>query len=165
MPKGIYPRTRKVYSPASFWGAVTKTEGCWLWSGADNGNGYGTVYVNGRKTYAHRVSYEMAHGPIPVGLQIDHLCRVRNCVRPEHLEVVTPRENNLRGESPAAQQSRRTHCPQGHAYDETNTWVSKTGHRSCRTCTTERSRRQRANGYISPSRRGTAANGRQWVKR
>lgn len=72
--------------------------GCWLWVGADNGAGYGTM-TSGHSTraYAHRVSYELARGPIPDGMHLDHLCRIRCCVNPDHLEPVTNAENARRG--------------------------------------------------------------------
>lgn len=76
---------------------VEDESGCWLWVGECNDNGYGRFSVKGRKVYAHRSSYEIHVGPIPEGLHIDHLCRVRNCVNPEHLEPVTRSENVRRG--------------------------------------------------------------------
>lgn len=116
-----------------FWAKVSKTETCWLWQGKDNGDGYGTLETEGRRMYAHRYAYELLVGPIPVGLQIDHLCRVRHCVNPDHMETVTNKENTLRGENFIAQQARRTHCPKGHIYDLFNTrWWQ--GMRFCRTC-------------------------------
>lgn len=89
--------------------------GCWLWLGALDRDGYGHISV-GRKTNtgAHRAAYEAFVGPIPTGMVIDHRCRVRCCVNPDHLEPVTPRENVLRGDSSAAEFARRTHCKRGH---------------------------------------------------
>lgn len=71
--------------------------GCWLWTGAVDFSGYGTAFYKRKQTRAHRASYEIHFGPIPNGLTIDHLCRVKCCVNPAHLEAVTLRENNLRG--------------------------------------------------------------------
>lgn len=115
--------------------------GCIEWLGGLNGVGYGQFYV-GRtsleqtgKTYAHRWSYEYHVGPIPEGLHIDHLCRNPLCVNPEHLEPVTPRENMLRGNAPAALHAKKTHCPAGHPYSGDNLYVHPTlGQRVCRTC-------------------------------
>ena len=80
-----------------------------------------------------RVAYEMVVGPIPDGLQIDHLCRVRNCVNPDHLEPVTPRENTMRGYSIQAQNARKTHCIHGHPF-EGNTYARPDGNRECAVC-------------------------------
>ncbi|MFJ4777405.1 HNH endonuclease signature motif containing protein [Streptomyces sp. NPDC088762] len=88
--------------------------------------GYRTVKLEtGQKRYTHRIMYEQAKGPIPEGLQIDHLCRNRACANPEHLEAVTQKENILRGTGPSAQQARQTHCLNGHPFDEVNTYVYK----------------------------------------
>lgn len=76
---------------------VNKTETCWLWTGARNAKGYGTIRDGKRQRNAHRVAYELFVGPIPAGLVIDHLCRTRNCVRPDHLDPVTNQVNVKRG--------------------------------------------------------------------
>jgi hypothetical protein len=83
---------------------------------------------------AHRWSYEALVGPIPPGLEIDHLCRVRNCVNPSHLEPVTKAVNILRGESMSARHARQTHCKSGHPFDAENTRMTTDGQRRCRTC-------------------------------
>ena len=110
--------------------------GCIIWTGANNGRGYGIRYFDGANHLAHRLAWTLANGPIPDGLTIDHLCRVRACVNPDHLEPTTYRENNLRGTSLSAQQSRRTHCPRGHALSGDNLVVAslRAGKRTCRTC-------------------------------
>lgn len=107
--------------------------GCWLWTAGDNGEGYGRFWTGTGSMQAHRFAYELLVGPIPEGLQIDHLCRVRRCVNPAHLEPVTQRENILRGTSPQAKNATKTHCPKGHPYNEENTRWHR-GSRYCRVC-------------------------------
>jgi hypothetical protein len=121
-------------SPEIFWTRVNKTDDCWLWRGALNSSGYANVFWNGRQANAHRVSYELSVGPIPEGLQIDHLCRVRHCVNPAHLEPVTSKINTLRGVSPLAINSRKTHCQLGHELSGDNLRLEKSGSRVCREC-------------------------------
>lgn len=114
---------------------------CWTWHGSNNGVGYGEIRIGGRKVYAHRWSYEHHVGPIPDGLQIDHLCRNRACVNPDHLEPVTPAENVQRGEAAGPKPDRRaTHCVNGHPYGE-NTYTRPDGRgRNCIQCVRDRSR-------------------------
>jgi hypothetical protein len=110
---------------------------CWHWTGSITASGYGQVWFGAHgRAFAHRASYETFIGPIPTGLQIDHLCRVRHCVNPDHLEPVTQRVNILRGVSFAADQARRTHCPAGHAYDGDNLVTSTDRGKHCRYCRT-----------------------------
>ena len=93
------------------------SDGCWLWTGSLDAAGYGRIYLGpevGRPGLAHRASYEMAVGPVPDGLVLDHLCRVRRCVNPAHLEPVTHRENVLRGEAPNIVLHRLGVCARGH---------------------------------------------------
>ena len=134
--------------PDYFWSHVAKTDSCWDWTGATSG-GYGVSYLNSKKGYAHRISYQDAKGAIPVELELDHLCRNRACVNPDHLEAVTRRVNTRRGESPSALSARKTHCPQGHPYDEANTHYSprrqgRTIARTCKICQLESRRRHNA---------------------
>jgi hypothetical protein len=89
---------------------------------------------------AHRVSYELLVGPIPQGLQLDHLCRNRRCINPAHLEPVTSRENTMRGETVAAANASRDHCPSGHPYSDSNTIALGKGGRKCRECDRTRGR-------------------------
>lgn len=121
-----------------FWGKVEKTSSCWLWTAART-DGYGRL----GNEYAHRVAYRMLVGPIPLGLQLDHLCRVRHCVNPAHLEPVTQRENVLRGETIVARNAVKTHCPHGHPLSGHNLRLFN-GHRSCKLCNASSARRYRA---------------------
>ena len=118
--------------------------GCWLWTRCLV-YGYGSVYWDGKLRKAHRVVYEILKEPIPYGLHIDHLCRVRSCVNPNHLEPVTNRENIQRGNSGLFNR-RKTHCSRGHAFTEDNTIVVKGRERErfCKTCIRERQRELRA---------------------
>src|SRR5438128_4038158 len=90
--------------------------GCWRWTGKIKPNGYGVFWWRKQERYAHRVAYELWKGSIAAGLRVDHLCRVRSCVNPDHLELVTPHTNVLRGVSLSAQNAKKTHCPRGHLY-------------------------------------------------
>lgn len=122
-------------------------DGCWEWAGGRSRNGYATVNAGGSKgatLLAHRVGYELLVAPIGGGMVLDHLCRNRGCVRPDHLEPVTQRENILRGTGLAAINAQKTHCDQGHEFSEANTRVNN-GHRHCRICVREKQRRYRRN--------------------
>ena len=108
---------------------------CWMWTGALS-NGYGNFYVRkgvGDYAYlgAHKFSYELENGVVDEGMEVDHLCRVRKCVRPSHLEAVTTKENLFRRPN---SESTRTACPQGHKYDGANTYYNANGSRKCREC-------------------------------
>lgn len=116
--------------------------GCWLWTGLVTKRGYGMFSVAKRLYTPHRVSYREFKGPIEIGNEIDHLCRVRRCVNPEHLESVTKRENILRGESFSAKNARKTHCKQGHPYAGENL-MHHNGQRMCRTCRIKSSQKTR----------------------
>ncbi len=115
--------------------------GCWLWTGSTNGRGYACIMSGAanESTIVHRWVYEQLIGPIPEGLQIDHLCRVHNCVNPTHLEPVTGQENNARGFSPSALNARKTHCLNGHLLDGDNLYLWE-GTRLCKACQAQRDR-------------------------
>lgn len=123
------------------------TTPCWIWQGPLT-TGYSRFSVEGRLVLGHRWFYERANGAIPAGLVLDHLCRQRACVNPDHLEPVTARENILRGEGMGARFARRTHCAAGHPFTEDNTYVLRAGQRAgsrvCRTCKREQDRNRRA---------------------
>lgn len=111
---------------------------CWVWAGRRNDKGYGIIKKGEKITLAHRLVYTTLVGPIPPGLTLDHLCRVRECVNPAHLEPVTLSENCRRGESPMARHARKTSCVNGHPFNEENTCRSQDSRgrwrRACRVC-------------------------------
>lgn len=118
-----------------FWNKVAVTDGCWEWTAAKNQSGYGRFWDGERCVQAHRWAYEQLVGPIPDALELDHLCRNRGCVRPEHLEPVTGYENILRGEGGSAMNARKTRCWRGHSLGEDgDVYVARDGARSCREC-------------------------------
>lgn len=117
--------------------------GCWLWLKYVNEGGYGQSYLNGRLVYAHRMAWEIYRGPIPVGMQIDHVCRVRSCVNPEHLRVVTQRTNLVENSTGlAARNIAKTHCLRGHPLSGENLLARRVG-RGCRTCFNARAKDRR----------------------
>lgn len=121
---------------------LTRGSHCWIWTGAHATEGYGYFKIGSRtdgsrrNVRAHRVTYELVNGEIPEDLESDHLCRKPACVNPAHLELVTTRENQMRGINPQLNKDRsllRTCCPNGHLYDEANTYYYR-GYRMCREC-------------------------------
>lgn len=144
---------RKKRTPMDrFWDHVEVTDSCWLWRGAGvrGVRGYG-LFSNGERLMpAHRWIYEQLVGPIPEGLSLDHLCRVRSCVRPEHLEPVTTRENVLRGVGISALNAKKTHCLRGHPYDGDNLYVDlRHGKRHCRSCRAQADRNAKAKRRVA----------------
>jgi len=107
--------------------------GCWLWIGGLQNGGYGAFYFNTGMFAAHRVGYEIYKDKIPDGLTLDHKCRVRSCVNPDHLEVVTLKENILRGTGMSARNIKKTHCKNGHPFTDENTAMYQNA-RHCRKC-------------------------------
>ena len=122
---------------------IITESGCWIWKGADNGQ-YGRFWIDGKRFYAHRLSYELFHGPIPKGLHCDHLCRVQLCGNPDHLRAVTRRENILAGIGATAQNARKTHCYRGHPLVKNNLINLRSGRRQCRLCSIEWQRKRRS---------------------
>ncbi len=121
-----------------FFKFIQKTNSCWIWIGARcGGNGgkaeYGAFAHSKKQGYAHRFSYELTNGPIPKGLHIDHLCKNKLCVNPDHLEAVTHRENLMRGETLPGINAKKTYCKREHEFTTENTYVTPKG-RSCKIC-------------------------------
>lgn len=131
-----------------FWAKVDRRgdNECWLWTATLNSRGYSQFQYDHRVGLGHRFAYELLVGPIPDGLQIDHLCRTPACVNPAHLEPVTNRENSRRG-----YRATKTHCPQGHPYSGDNLIIRHSG-RSCRICVNikQNQRRQRMKSVKLP---------------
>lgn len=141
------PRFMKGYDREErFWSKVDRRdsrEPCWEWIAGLFADGYGNFKDDDQKSKgAHRIAYELLRGPIPEGLELDHLCRNRKCVNPWHLEAVTRRENLMRGEGIAAKYGRATSCPNGHEYTEENIYRDHRGSRRCRICRSENRRRR-----------------------
>lgn len=146
------PNYQRPTAEERFWSNVVKTETCWLWDGTCLPSGYGRIHVGSSRVsiYAHRYAYELLVGPIPEGLTIDHVkdhgCTSKACVKaiadefgPAHLEPVTQRVNNRRGNGWSGTKARQTHCKRGHPFNEANTYVYH-GMRNCRTCRKARKR-------------------------
>lgn len=164
------PETRK---PSRAYTVVTKdtldayvdrskgVEHCWVWKKGKNPLGYGQLRLSRtEKVQAHRYVYELIKGPIPEGLELDHLCRNRACCNPEHLEPVTHRINILRGESPLAVNARKTHCVNGHPFTPENTYTQtidggKPVGRGCRICHREHNKRSRAKRKLKDLTKGS----------
>jgi hypothetical protein len=131
-----------------FWPKVDFSADCWTWQASVSTGGYGKFSIS-TSTWrnAHRIAYELLVGPIPVGLELDHLCKNRLCVNPDHLEPVSRRINNLRSASITANRARQTHCIRGHEFTPENTRVDRRNRRNCRRC---------AAGYACARRRRIA---------
>lgn len=131
-----------------FWDKVNMGDGqndCWLWTAWTNGKGYGLIKINGKGVLAHRYSYELHNGPIPLGRVIDHLCRRTDCINPGHLEAVTQKVNIERAVKPVWEGRRtQTHCKYGHELAGTNLYIRKDGKRACKECKNKAARIARA---------------------
>lgn len=122
---------------------VDSATGCWNWLAFCDRWGYGRFkWSSDKGMVAFRAAWLLFRGPVPEGLELDHLCRNARCVNPDHLEPVTTRENILRSDNPAARNARKTHCKHGHPFDEENTYVDRDGRRSCRACARGRGRQK-----------------------
>lgn len=126
-----------------YWAKVKMGNGCWLWTGAVSGRGYGKLGIDGRDIGAHRLAWELAYGPIPAGLFVLHTCDVRRCVNHAHLFLGTAADNTRdmfekgrQGGTP-----RLTHCQRGHEFTAANSFIDDEGDRRCRTCKNERNKR------------------------
>ena len=115
--------------------------GCWIWLGGLGKAGYGMAWDGRRMVGAHRLVYVLLVGQVPDGTELDHLCRNPSCVNPAHLEPVTHHENMMRGKNLGPVNAAKTHCPQGHHYSQANTYFTTKGHRACRECGREYTRR------------------------
>jgi len=116
-----------------FWAKVVQSGDCWTWTACLNPDGYGQFWVSGRAVKAHRFAYEQMVGEIPAGLELDHLCRNRSCVNPDHMDAVTHKVNVLRGVGVTAMHALKTECPQGHPLSGANLYPLPGG-RTCREC-------------------------------
>ena len=143
--------------------AFAEGSDCWYWKGYVGRSGYGFFRCN-LSNYAHRVSYEWFVGSIPEGLQVDHLCRVRNCVNPDHLEAVTRKENILRGISASALNAQKTNCKRNHPLTEENTYVRPNGARNCKVCRLEKQRKYRLDNLEHYRELGRIRN-RRWAQK
>lgn len=141
--------------PEHFWSKVDVNEstGCWEWSGSKGVDGYGLFAVQRRTKRAHRIAYQALVSDIPDGKLCDHLCRVRNCVRPDHIELVSHRENVSRGRVSQANRerfARMTHCARGHELSGSNLYRKpKTGRRECNECRRIKARERYARSKIT----------------
>ena len=127
---------------------IKRQDGHWIWCGGIGSQGYGISLLYGKKNTAHRVSYLFLKGSIPEGLCIDHICRIRSCVNPAHLRLVTPMENALiNSMCPTALNKAKTHCKYGHEFTEENTYNSirakhhPNGRRTCVICSSRNSKK------------------------
>jgi hypothetical protein len=123
--------------------------GCWLWQGYLNKDGYGKFSLSGRVYKAHQAAMVLFGRDVPQGAEIDHKCRVRHCVNPDHLEAVTHRENVRRGDIGKWQRV-KTHCKSGHPLSGKNLYVGSDGFRYCRTCRMRWAREYNRRKEISP---------------
>ncbi|GAP46906.1 HNH endonuclease signature motif containing protein [Streptomyces azureus] len=151
LPSGL---SRQLTQPEldRLWPRVTQSEsGCWIWTGRRFKAGYGAFDLNQKAMYAHRIMYMIFIGEIPQGAHLDHLCRVRECCNPQHLQAVTCHENIMRSPiAPAAVNADKTHCKRGHPLSGDNLEVREDGGRRCRTCAITSARQRYATATNTP---------------
>jgi hypothetical protein len=107
---------------------------CWLWGGCRSKDGYGSIKIDGRKDYVHRVAYRLFNGVIPPGMEVHHTCTVKGCLNPDHLRALTHRDNLLADDTIPGRNARKTHCIRGHAFSTENTRIVPNGYRVSRRC-------------------------------
>lgn len=135
--KNIKPHYRRYRESIESWIPRTYSvsdSGCWEWKGTKNSGGYAKTKIKGKTLLGHRMMYEFTHGSIPQHLTLDHLCRNRSCVNPQHLEPVTMKENLLRGNGACAINKRKTKCKRGHPFGKQTKFNLNKGNRMCHTC-------------------------------
>jgi hypothetical protein len=145
--------------------------GCWIWMKSIGTNGYGKTWHNNKTALAHRVAWIITEGEISNELELDHLCRVRSCINPQHLEPVTPKENlsrspliGLRG-APVHHRN-KTHCPKGHPYSGENLYLSpKSGGRVCKICKSESGKSEKRQEYVKANREKRKIYDREYARK
>lgn len=147
----VFMGNKKNTIEKALWDRITVTGFCWLYDGWLDKHGYGYTRFDGKTQRAHKLAYQELVGPVPEGKILDHLCRIRNCVNPDHLEPVTHKVNLMRGFTPARKNAEKTHCINGHEFSEANTYFDGI-QRYCRACASDKQKR-----LNSPERRAYRA--------